>query len=631
MISIRTNTMSKSLHPIQQDESRYILNTAPCTRGKTAFTKQTFVPEYILNTALCQSPPSVSKTKKAINFIKHVALLARLNSGNKEDGIHHMTCIATNKNLEETKQWKIRTKNSFKHLNIVVLSSKKGDTNNIQLIKSMLVDAKKADDLPDIIIFCTHQKRMDDMVELTKSLNNGNLDFTKIGIYQITTTTMFDEADANIELIVELIKELNKALVHGNYTVRDFHFITATPFKWFWETLNNHGIKKLKNINEIIKQADPDSDLHLPHEELMKNYRYIDEHSIHLNVTDSTKNPSHYAKIILNEIIKERTEGKRTGPLTIFAPAKKEIKSHREMREIFFYPGSNFCVVIHNGEYKGFWYPSGDFTSFESFRKENNMAECEFKDILVKWRELNPDTDLMITGFMNIQRGITFCTKGFNFTDLIVSTYHLGNINSLIQLLGRANGGKEYVEIMNIWAPPDVIKKANEQIKIVNDLLANEPEEFEESQFRKKTVAEINEPAMTVPVIIELTDEEMDSIKKKGRSWDETRIKELIALKNPQVTNDIESNNCKKDQILEPQNAGTIRKQLTVLVNGAETGQKKMTSIKKKNKNSNVYQVFLDKNSSPKRLIVSLFYGERLSSEPTNEIIEGSSSDEEEN
>ena len=60
----------------------------------TKFQKRTFIPEYILNTALCQSPPSVSKTKKAINYIKHVALISRFNNGPIESGIHHMTCIS---------------------------------------------------------------------------------------------------------------------------------------------------------------------------------------------------------------------------------------------------------------------------------------------------------------------------------------------------------------------------------------------------------------------------------------------------------------------------------------------------------------------------------------------------------
>ena len=583
------------------------------------FAKKMFDIVCSLNTALCQSPPSVSKTKKALDFIKYIALLARFNAGNKENGIHHITCISTNKNLEETKQWKIRAKKTFETLKIIVLSSKKGDTHYIAKIVSKFVKAKKADDLPDIIIFCTHQKRMDDMIELADSLNNGNLNLTSFGIHQITSTMMFDEADANIELIVDFIEKLNKVLEDGNYTVRDIHFITATPFKGFWAKLNEHGIKKLKNINQIIKQADPDSDLHLPYEELMSQYRYIEEHILHTTITDSTNQPHIYAKQVLREILKQRREGLRVGPLTIFAPAKNEIKSHLNMRDEFFYPNSNFCVVIHNSKYKGFWYPSGESQSFEEFRKKNNMEESELKDILVKWRELNPDMDIMITGYMNIQRGITFCTKGFNFTDLIISSCHLCNINSLIQLLGRANGGKEYVQIMNIWSTAEVIKKANEQIAIVNDLLVNDPEEFDESQFRKKTAAEINEPAMTIPVIVTLTDDEMSSITKIGRSWNEIRIKELIGLKNAQVLDDINTNKCKKDQILEPKDAGTISKQLTVLVNGAETNHKKMTSIKKKNKNSNVYQVFIDKNSAPKRLIVSIFYGQRLLVEPENE------------
>lgn len=593
---------------------------------------------HILNAALCQPPPPISKTKKAINYIKHFALLARFNNGNLEKGIHHITCISTNKSLEETKQWKLRAEKNLngqnEGLNILVLSSK-SKINNIDKIKSLFVNASNASKLPDVIIFCTHQKRINDMIELIDSLNNGNLDFRKIGIHQITSTIMFDEADANIGLIIDFLNQLNTILNDRNITVRDIHYITATPFKQFWKKLEEHGIKKLKNINEILKEADHDSDLHLSYVELMKEYRYINEHVINTSITSLINEPHKYVQICLKEIHKQRANGLREGPLTIFAPAKNDIKSHNKMKETFQYPGSNFCVLIHNGKEKKFWYPSGTFQTIEEFGEEQKFDtnDIELKDILVKWREVNPDMDLAITGNWTIQRGITFCTIGFNFTDLIISNYHLNNINALIQLLGRANGGKEYVQIMNIWCPLQVITEANEQIKRVNDLLASSPEEFNESQFRKKTKAEINEPAMTVPVIIELTDDEMTSIKKIGRQWNEKCIKELIGLKNQNLLNDIDNNNCQKDQITEPTEESAIRKQLEPLVNGAEHNKKSMTSVKKKNKNKNIYQVFIDKKSSPKRLIVSIFYGTRLDSQPIidNELDDSSdeSSDEE--
>jgi hypothetical protein len=110
----------------------------------------------------------------------------------------------------------------------------------------------------------------------------------------------------------------------------------------------------------------------------------------------------------------------------------------------------------------------------------------------VKWRELNPSEDLAITGYLNLERGITFNTNGFNFTDMLVSSYHVKNLASLIQILGRANGDVEYVKIMNIWSPKHVISSANEYIEAVNDTHSRNPEEFNESDFRKASPRDRN-------------------------------------------------------------------------------------------------------------------------------------------
>ena len=375
------------------------------------FKKSTFVPTHYLNTALCQSPPGVSKTKKALNFIKQVGIMARVHN-QQENGIHHITLISTNKNLEETKQWKIRSKKNWKGINVLVLSSKKGDTNSIKDITHMLSSAKKSDDLPDIIIFCTHHRRMEDLIGLGDSgeqglieiLNDGNLNFTRIGIHQITTSIMFDEADLNIQLIVDFLKRLEMTIgkdgdYKNNRVIRDIHYITATPMGEFWKKLKTAGITKLRNINTIIKDTDPDSELHLKYDKIMTEYRKIDDHSINTEYSSQTQIPDEYAIIIRDRILKDRNDGKRKEALCIFAPGANEKITHMNMRNIWLYPSSPFIVAIHNSDYKGFHSPGGGFESFDDFRRKHKV-DGEFRDLLCKWRELNPNTDLVITGYL---------------------------------------------------------------------------------------------------------------------------------------------------------------------------------------------------------------------------------------
>ena len=95
----------------------------------TQFQRRQFDTQLYLNTAKCQSPPGANKTTKSMNFIKYSAITSRFISGANENGIHHITLIAANNNLEETKMWKVRTKldSNIGSLKIHCLSSKKED------------------------------------------------------------------------------------------------------------------------------------------------------------------------------------------------------------------------------------------------------------------------------------------------------------------------------------------------------------------------------------------------------------------------------------------------------------------------------------------------------------------------
>jgi len=290
----------------------------------------------------------------------------------------------------------------------------------------------------------------------------------------------------------------------------------------------------------------------------------------------------------------------------VFVPAGTTIKSHEDMRDIFRL--ADYTVLVLNGRDKMFYSNEGNI-SIEEFKHCHNI-KGELKDVLVKWGELNPDGNLAITGNRLIERGITFCTSGFNFTDFIISKYHMKDIASLVQLLGRANGGKEYVSIMNIWAPKEVINAANEQIEIVNSLLNSDPEEFKEKDFRKITKREQLEPAMTVPIIIQLSKEEYEMLQtyKKGRSWDADKIQDMLESKRGGLKTELL--NHKKYQISEPSEGPSVKKHIEAPVLAAADNRKYTIDIKPDLRDKDLYQMFLDKTGY--RVIVSIYNGSKL-------------------
>jgi hypothetical protein len=602
---------------------------------------------FYINTALCQSPPGISKTAKAIQFIKHFGLLARANRGPKANGTHHMTLVLTNNSLPETEQWKYRLeKNMDEGINSRVISSKKekGDDNfkNLGGLITSMVKAKTASDLPDMLVMCTHAKRTDDVFEFLKILKRGNVNFTRIGVHRITLTIMFDEADKNIALIVECLKQIDKLLSSSSKTerfddiLRDIHFITATPFEDFWKSLSTIGLHTLKNLNTALKDMDPDSVLHMSQKELMTQYRYLTDHHHRKDVEYVTDNPVEYAAMVLAKIREEELAGKREGKLlTIFAPGTIYVESHTSMKDMFLASGIT-TVLIMNGKNKGFYSHEG-IETIKSFN-DRNKVNGELKDTLVKWRQLNPASSLAITGNLNVERGITFCTSGFNFTDLIVCHCHIRNLASLIQLLGRANGGKEFVEIMNIWAHTNVVQTANDRITIVNELLSRDPEEFKERDFRKMSKHEFMEPAMSVPIVITLTPEIYSSLTasaKKGRVWDEDKIIPILELSHTGITEVLKG--LKKYQISEIKEhtyadgpkkgvmTDSYKKHIADYVAAASENRKFVSDIKPKQRHSDVFQMFLDPFHN--RVIVSLFHGRRIpTDEEENDVSEDSDS-----
>jgi hypothetical protein len=559
---------------------------------------------FILNTALCQSPAEVSKTKKAMNFIKQAMLYRCTQIDIPKNGVHHITVIYTNNNLAETVQWTSRLGKDIKDLNVRILSSehKENTYNKIGDIIHSITSCKNINYLPDILVMCSHTKRIDDIIELISictGLQNTNL--IEKGIREINFTIMYDEADKNINTILPLLE--NEKIVNDNSSLKEIHFITATPFKEFWKKLNNVSINELKSIDRCEEVDRRDENF----ENLLENYRSINDHIYHFNINDLTNNTIQYVSYVINKLLNcDNYDDNNENPLCVFAPASNTTESHKLMKNLFQY--NDFDVIILNGLNKKIYFKeSKTKISIEKFNKENKI-EGELRDTLRKYKELYPKNKLCITGNRVIERGITFCTNGFNFTDVIISMYHTKNIASLVQLFGRTCGDKKYVNKMNIWCPEEVYNIVSKQIEICKNIFFKDPEFYTEKDFREKTKREMLEEAMTIPILIDITSEEYDEIiqNKKGKRFNDIIIFNIISKYGIIIDN----TNLICDQKSEPKTNESYNKNIIQIINSIGEKKKWTIAIKKKNKNKDCYQMWLDYKN--KKIYISFYYGTKI-------------------
>ena len=386
-----------------------------------------------------------------------------------ETDYHLIDIIVTNKSLPETEQWKFRTDKTFKNfknITIDILSSKSNDYNTIGSYIQNILNCKTKEELPSILIICYHAKRVcDDLITMFNIFGGNNYiqPSNKIKFH-----ISFDEPDANLGVTKKFIKKIkgfiDKSLITG------ILFITATPIEKFWKMLNDSGIKTLLNMNFNNTQN---------FDEELNNYRAFKEHNI-IEHNNETTNPLYYIIDVFSDKLINENERK-----ILFTPAHlytdtEGVGSHMEI--VSYFNDKNYCVFVMNGKFKGFIYPDKSKIEITQFNIENKI-DGELRESLMKWNELNPTTNLAITGYWVIERGITFNTTGFNFTDMILSNYHLSSMGKLIQLAGRGSGGKIYVNKMNVICTTkikDTIINFNENLEEICSL---NPEYFNRTDF----------------------------------------------------------------------------------------------------------------------------------------------------
>lgn len=386
-----------------------------------------------------------------------------------ETEYHLIDIIVTNKSLPETEQWKFRTDKTFKNfknITIDILSSKSNDYNTIGSYIQNILNCKTKEELPNILIICYHAKRVcDDLITMFNLFGGNNYiqPSNKIKFH-----ISFDEPDANLGVTKKFIKKIkefiDKSLITG------ILFITATPIEEFWKMLNDSGIKTLLNMNFNNTQN---------FDEELNNYRAFKEHNI-IEHNNETPNPLYYIiDVFSNKLINENERKILFTPAHLYTDTEG-VGSHMEV--VSYFNDKNYCVFVMNGKFKGFIYPDKSKIELTQFNIQNKI-NGELRESLMKWNELNPTTNLAITGYWVIERGITFNTTGFNFTDMILSNYHLSSMGKLIQLAGRGSGGKIYVNKINVICTTKIKDTIINFNKNLEEICSLNPEYFNRTDF----------------------------------------------------------------------------------------------------------------------------------------------------
>lgn len=524
-------------------------------------------PKIFINTTPCQFPES--KTQNAIKFIHH--LDASRCEPNSENGVHHITIIATNNCLIDGRQWNIRLVNDNKTRIIKILSSdkKRSHINDYSGFIGNCLKAKKADELTDVLVVCNNNIRYNDIIQILEIFDDNRINLKSIGILKCKFTIMFDEVDKRDNLnnacrFINISKKFN--------CINSIHLITATPYNDFWKEMRELKIKDLINLkNEISQISSP--------EILINNYRQLEEHNI--IYVNSNLQSNNYIKDIYEKYIDKNKL------IRLFAPPSKFTESHEITKNFFLENG--FIVIIINGKSKDIYFPDKNKISINEFNKEHfsEQLDVEMYNTLSKLHKLYPNTNMVITGFSCIERGITFQTDGFNFTDMIIPP--IKNISTSVQLVGRANGGKQYVKKHNIYIQKEHFENIRNRIKYAIKLIKSNPEKISELDFREKTNKEKDIVRWEIPEVIQLNKEEFDKVseKKNKSKYHENRVIKLLEDKK------INIKDYEKSQWLKPEKG--YKKNIIPLLKAIDHN-KPISFLKKehKEKNKKFYSIYFD-------------------------------------
>jgi hypothetical protein len=469
---------------------------------------------HILNYLPCQFVGG--KTNRSIeNIIK----LQDIQTYDK--GVFPVSIVFSRNNLEESKSWKYRTKNS-KIRRVIQFSSKSdSDIHTYEGISSLFLDCLVEEDLPSCLIMCNHPKRIKDMIRIIHRFENKTYNLHESTNYKtIVVNIFFDEPHAccgNIRTFYDFFIKENKFPSIFNQIV----YMDATPD-------DNKFTKLLKDFDITALSLNIDTMTRKIYEEQKKEYMNLEQHNI-IYYDNLTKDPVEYVRSYIPNM-----KGNKN---ILFCPAGHKTDTHEDMYNVLKDHGYN--VLVHNGKHKEFRMITGNVISLDEYSK-NHEINGELRELLRHFIENNPG-NFGITGNETISTGVTFNTNGFNFTSGFVSQYHSKDASSLRQILGRFCGNKKYVKKMDVIIPTQIFNKYKDRLYNMEIMMSNSIECIETKELMLTGKKDYH--AFTIPMLINITVKDVKRICDYKTSESEERKKYICNIvKKEDVLGDLNYN-----------------------------------------------------------------------------------------
>lgn len=428
--------------------------------------------------------------------------------------------IFVNNNLIETEQWKDRMyKRGKDRLKIFSSKSDVSSAADLQILIQQGEPNLLDDEYTpiDFVLMCTHPARFRDICGGNGSILNRMRHFEPT----IGFVLWFDEIDKFPKLLSEnipILQRLDNVLLMTG--------ITATPYKKYWDLMHSIGCPEVDLLGQL---PDP------------SQYRTLKDHNLQYTDKINIKSPAAHFKYLLEhpgDIMYENESTYRIPDLRqntssiYFVPGESAVRTHLQIAELAQEYGKNALVI--NGKMKGFFraidsvfldireYKLAKIKAKATFLNEKNekvsFEDATSMDVAIAMYH-DPDlylqgSDLVITGFHCVERGVTFNRPNFQFAYTILSRYHYKEgseeIESIIQIAGRCFGNKEWVPRgITILAPKYILDQIEQTIDGIIEFLRTNPSKIQHADVFRSTIG--------IPIAFTITDVSViESIVKFG-------------------------------------------------------------------------------------------------------------------
>lgn len=515
--------------------------------------------------------------------------------------IHNLNLVFTDNSIVQSNQWTKRLADENKIVVWNLGSCKDAHHSNISSVIHKVFHAKKVDELPNVIVMCTHQKRFDDILELVEYIgmnHHGNRNF------KFKLNCFFDEPDVNtnaskIFKFLDRLQELD--IERSDYIVNELAFITATYMDAFATTLRKEYIdvdqcRTLYSCSHLGEYRSV----------LMNDCKKIDEKYDTMNSVEAAKT-----------LMDEEGIANEPGKKIIFAPADVKVETHTHMREMF--QGEyGYDILVINSKEKKFYirdHYMGTYSEedIHDFKRRYNV-KGELRDTLKKYSELYPNNNIVITGHNCLKRGVTFNTDGFSFTH----AFYTGEVDSshiveYIHLCSRSAGHVNYTRCHNVYITRELYECMDKYLDRMEKCIEGDVQMDETSmndilpQPKKKAPRGTNAAAQYVPLVIR--DTRVLGIPK-SKSDKEEYVRKIILDFDPHYLDGHE-----KHEIVEPRTELSKKRNIYDLVKKFELNQKYSWGVKECNRFKNIWSVAIDRENG--RIVVTKHTGKNLTSNQT--------------